>query len=64
MATGVTQQAETYLQAMVDDLSISDTRYEQAEKSYRSLGEWLGRPPHTWGVAMPVAGRTSADVVR
>lgn len=47
MATGVTQQAETYLQAMVDDLSISDTRYEQAEKSYRSLGEWLGRSDST-----------------
>ncbi|MBU1376149.1 MAG: nucleotidyltransferase [Alphaproteobacteria bacterium] len=47
MATGTTQQAEAYLQAMVDELSISDTRYEQAERSYTSLGEWLGRPEST-----------------
>jgi hypothetical protein len=45
--SGVTHQAEAYLEAMVDDLSISETRYEQAEKSYKSLGEWLGREDST-----------------
>ncbi|WP_425106516.1 nucleotidyltransferase domain-containing protein [Ancylobacter sp.] len=47
MAADITQQAEAYLQAMVDDLSISDTRYEQAERSYKALGTWLGRPEST-----------------
>ena len=32
-----------YLEALVEELSISDTRYEQADRSYHSLGDWLGR---------------------
>lgn len=32
-----------YLEALVEELSISDTRYEQADRSYHSLGNWLGR---------------------
>lgn len=45
--TGVTRQAEAFLEAMVDDLSISETRYEQAERSYKSFGDWLCRDDST-----------------
>lgn len=47
MITTFTSQAEAYLEALADDLSISEVRYEQAETSYKSLGEWLGRPEST-----------------
>lgn len=39
-----TKTAEDYLAALADELAISDTRYEQANKSYASLGDWLHRP--------------------
>lgn len=42
-ATSATKQAETYLEALADDLAVSETRYEQAERSYRSFGDWLHR---------------------
>ncbi len=32
---------------MVDELEISDSRYEQASDSYKSLGRWLNRPAST-----------------
>lgn len=44
MATTVTKTAQSFLEALADELDISDTRYEQAEKSYESLGRWLNRP--------------------
>ena len=48
MATGtVTTQAENYLRALVEDLAIGEARYEQAERSYQSLAEWLSRPEST-----------------
>ncbi|MFM5163535.1 nucleotidyltransferase [Aeromonas rivipollensis] len=42
-----TQLAEDYLVALVDELSISEMRYEQAERSYASLGAWLHRSEST-----------------
>lgn len=44
MLTGV---AEDYLAALADELAISDTRYDQASRSYTSLGAWLHRPEST-----------------
>lgn len=38
-----TKQAEQYLEALAKVLEIPRSRYEQAEKSYKSLGEWLHR---------------------
>lgn len=34
---------EEYLENLVDQISISESRYEQAERSYHSLGDWLNR---------------------
>lgn len=34
---------EEYLENLVDQISISESRYEQAERSYHSLGKWLNR---------------------
>lgn len=39
-----TKRAEDYLSALADELAISESRYEQASRSYTSLGEWLHRP--------------------
>lgn len=39
----ITKQAESYLEALAKALEIPRSRYEQAEKSYISLGEWLHR---------------------
>jgi hypothetical protein len=42
-----TIEAERYLEALAESLSVSESRYEQAEKSYESLGGWLCRPAST-----------------
>jgi len=39
----ITKQAESYLEALAKALEIPRSRYEQAEKSYKSLGDWLHR---------------------
>lgn len=39
-----TKTAEDFLTALADELAISESRYEQARRSYTSLGEWLHRP--------------------
>lgn len=39
----ITKQAEAYLDALAKALEIPQSRYEQAEKSYKSLGDWLHR---------------------
>lgn len=38
-----TKQAEEYLAAMAQALEIPQSRYEQAERSYKSVGSWLER---------------------
>lgn len=47
MAITITKQAEAYLEALAEALEIPTSRYEQAEKSYKSLGEWLHREEST-----------------
>jgi hypothetical protein len=44
MTAIVTAAAQDFLEALAEELAISDTRYEQAETSYESLGTWLNRP--------------------
>ncbi|MCW9012295.1 MAG: nucleotidyltransferase [Gammaproteobacteria bacterium] len=43
MTIRITKQAETYLEALTNALEIPPSRYEQAEKSYKSLGDWFHR---------------------
>ena len=43
MSETISKQAEDYLEALANALEIPRSRYEQAEKSYNSLGEWLHR---------------------
>lgn len=44
---GTDDQVEKFLQAMAEELAIPDSRYEQAETSYKSLGDWFHRPEST-----------------
>ncbi len=39
----LTREAEEYLQDLADELAVPYSRYEAAERSYKSLGEWLDR---------------------
>ena len=43
----ITKSADEYLAALADALAISETRYDQACRSYASLGDWLHRPEST-----------------
>ncbi len=38
------QQAESLLDELAKQLDVPDSRYEAAERSYKSVGEWLRRP--------------------
>jgi len=38
-----TAEAEETLEALAEELEIPQHRYEDAERSYRSLGDWLNR---------------------
>ncbi len=42
-----TRESEDYLDDLAEELSVPESRYEQAERSYKSLGEWLHRPAST-----------------
>jgi len=44
---------EAFLEALVKELDVPDHRYEQAETSYTSLGDWLHRPASTVRVYDP-----------
>ena len=39
-----TKKAESLLEALAASLEISPSRYEAAERSYKSVGDWLDRP--------------------
>lgn len=47
MANPATSSSQRYIEALVEELDISEARYEQAEDSYKSLGRWLNRPDST-----------------
>lgn len=53
MAVTAGTLAKRYIDALVDELDISDARYEQAEESYHSLGRWLNRPESTIALHKP-----------
>ena len=40
----ITSQAERFLESLSEQLEIPQSRYESAERSYTSLGDWLHRP--------------------
>lgn len=42
-----TKSADEFLAALADELAISEARYDEACRSYGSLGEWLHRPDST-----------------
>jgi len=44
MRPTVTPEAEEALEDLADSLAIPESRYEQAERSFKSLGDWLNRP--------------------
>ncbi|MCB1468854.1 MAG: nucleotidyltransferase [Rhizobiaceae bacterium] len=39
----VTRESEEFLEDLAEELSVPPSRYEQAERSYKSLGDWLHR---------------------
>lgn len=43
----LTEQARRYIEAIADELEISPSAYEEAERRYKSLGEWLDRDGST-----------------
>ncbi|UDM50909.1 nucleotidyltransferase [Cupriavidus sp. MP-37] len=56
---GTDPQVEKFLQALVEELVIPVSRYEQAETSYKSLGDWFHRPESSvrnFGPAVYVQG--------
>lgn len=44
MAKTITSTAERMLEALAEELEVPDSRYEAAERRYKSVGEWLERP--------------------
>lgn len=49
----VTKTAEELLEDVAAELEIPDSRYEAAERSYKSLSKWLERPASTIGNFRP-----------
>ncbi|MHC2791218.1 hypothetical protein ACVINZ_000230 [Mesorhizobium jarvisii] len=43
----ITPEADDVLEDLAKELEIPERRYEQAETSYKSLGDWLNRPEST-----------------
>jgi hypothetical protein len=39
----LTRESEEFLEDLAEELSVPEGRYEQAERSYKALGEWLHR---------------------
>lgn len=44
MPSTLTRTAEQMLEDLAAELEVPDSRYEAAERSYRSIGDWLERP--------------------
>lgn len=47
MTNVVSSVSQRFIETLVDELAVSDARYEQANESYKSLGRWLNRPEST-----------------
>jgi hypothetical protein len=43
----LTRESEEFLEDLAEELSVPPSRYEQAERSYKSLGDWLQREAST-----------------
>jgi hypothetical protein len=43
----LSRESEEFLEDLAEELSVPPSRYEQAERSYKSLGEWLHREAST-----------------
>jgi hypothetical protein len=43
----LTRESEEFLEDLAEELSVPEGRYEQAERSYKALGEWLHRDAST-----------------
>jgi hypothetical protein len=43
----LTRESEEFLEDLAEELSVPTSRYEQAERSYHSLGDWLRREAST-----------------
>lgn len=43
----VSEDAESLLEDLADQLEVPESRYQAAERSYKSLGDWLKRPEST-----------------
>lgn len=48
-----TAAAEEFIEKLADSLQIADSRYEEAERSYQSVGKWLGRSASKLAFANP-----------
>lgn len=53
MPDGKTSPFDEYLEALAEELQIPESRYEEAEKRYKAVGEWLHRPGSTFEHANP-----------
>ena len=40
----ISRETEEFLEDLIAELAVPPSRYEQAERSYHSLGDWLVRP--------------------
>lgn len=47
MGQNHTHESEEFLEDLAEELSVPSGRYEQAEHSYKSLGDWLHREAST-----------------
>jgi hypothetical protein len=42
-----TQESDRFIRALVDELEVPEERYAQAERSYKSFGQWTHRETST-----------------
>ena len=47
MGTQINQAAANFFEGLAEELEVPESRYEEARRRYKSVGEWLGRPNST-----------------
>ena len=47
MGTPINQAAANFFEGLAEELEVPESRYEEARRRYKSVGEWLGRPNST-----------------